>query len=373
VTTGGRHDVRGGGPPDGDELIELLYGELPPDEERAVRARVAGDPNLSAQLSELERVRELVRALPEEEPPPAISAQLLAHAAQAAQRRGGTAPAVAPGFWSRVRSWFQPIIAHPGLAAACSVVLVAGVAGVLVLRQGDELTSATRSAEPEPEAGLGSPGDPDVTTPGTSAAPPPAAESAPSGVAGGAGADVERDEAPVEAPTDEPSGAASSTDKTRTSRRPRAYRLPDGKDARREEDRAKQDAPGPRGGALGMTEEKAPLKPTDDADESSAAAGRAEEAEQQQGAEATAEPAPPPATAPAAPQPSQTTADPSGEARTLHEQAVKAAAARRCLEVQSLDQKIRSIDPAYHERQVLRDRRLAVCLSANKPARSQRK
>jgi hypothetical protein len=371
MTTGGRQDL-GGGPPDGDDLVDLLYGELPPDEERAIRARVAGDPNLSAQLSELERVREMVRALPDEEPPPAISAQLLAHAAQAAQRRGGTAPVVAPGFWSRLRSWFQPIIAHPGLAAACSVVLVAGVAGVLILRQGDELTSATRSAEPEPEADLRSATDRNEIGPGASAAAPPAAESAPTGAAGGAASAGEGDEAPAEAPADEPSGVLPS-DKTRTARRPRAYRLPDGKDSRRQDDGAKQDAPGPKGGALGMTDEKAP-RPSDDADESGAAAGRAEEAEQQQGAEAPAEPAPPPAAAPAAPQPSQTTADPSsGEARALHEQAVKAAAARRCLEVQSLDEKIRSLDPAYHERSVLRDKRLAVCLSANKPAKARRK
>ena len=368
MTTGGRQDL-GGSPPGGDDLVDLLYGELPPDEERAIRARVAGDPNLSAQLSELERVREMVRALPEEEPPPAISAQLLAHAAQAAQRRGGTAPVVAPGFWARLRSWFQPIIAHPGLAAACSLVLVAGVAGVLILRQGDKLTSATRSAEPEPEA------DQRSINPGASAEAPPAAESAPTGAAGGEASAVEGDQAPAEAPADEPSGVVSG-DKTRTARRPRAYRMPDGKDSASRDDRVKQDAPASKGGALGMTKEKSPTPSddADDADESGAAAGRAEEAEQQQGAEAPAEPAPPPASAPTAPQPSPTTADPSsGEARALHEQAVKAAAARRCLEVQSLDQKIRSLDPAYHERSVLRDKRLAVCLSANKPAKARRK
>ena len=372
MTTGGRQDL-GGGPPDGDDLVDLLYGELPPDEERAIRARVAGDPNLSAQLSELERVREMVRALPDEEPPPAISAQLLAHAAQAAQRRGGTAPVVAPGFWSRLRSWFQPIIAHPGLAAACSVVLVAGVAGVLILRQGDKLTSATRTAEPEPQADVPSATDGDEMSPGASAAAPPAAESAPTGAAGGEASALEGDEVPAEAPADEPAGVVSS-DKARTARRPRAYRMPDGKDARRQDERAKQDAPASKGGVLGMTEEKAAREASDDADESGAAAGRAEEIEQQQGAEAPAEPAPPPASAPAAPQPSQTAADPSsGEARALHEQAIKAAAARRCLEVQSLDQKIRSLDPAYHERSVLRDKRLAVCLSANKPAKARRK
>lgn len=268
-----------------------------------------------------------------------------------------------------MRSWFQPIIAHPGLAAACSLVLVAGVASVLLLRQGEKLTPATRSAEPT-EPGTGMAESDDQAAPAT----PPPAESAPgAGYAGGEQAAVESELEPSKPAADDVSGAVSG-DKTRTARRPRAFRPADGQDADREA-RARQDEPA--GGALGMTEKKA-AKPSDG--KSSDSGGRAatespsEEAERQ-GAEGSAAPAPPPATAPPAPEPTQTGADvdESSSVRELHRQAVAAATSKRCLEVQSLEQKIRSIDPAYHEKAVLRDKRLAVCLSASKPARGRRK
>lgn len=108
------------------ELIDRLYGEDAPGSNddlgdlRAVRALVA-------------RVRD---EAPVAEPSPAIAATLLAAARARAPREGP---------WARFVAWMSPVTSHPGLAAAATLVVVAGAAA-LWMRGGGEV------AEPKAEA-----------------------------------------------------------------------------------------------------------------------------------------------------------------------------------------------------------------------------
>ncbi|HKE17491.1 MAG TPA: hypothetical protein VKB80_21600 [Kofleriaceae bacterium] len=384
MTSGGRHALDGGGPDEpsgGDELIDLLYGELSPDEERAVRARVAGDPALSAQLASFERVRELARAAAHEEPPPRISAQLLAEAAQAASRRRAAAPdAASSGWWARLRSWLQPVVAHPALTAATSVLVVAGVGTLLLLRGGDKLTSVRREL-PEPSAATAPApelGSADRSEPAAPAAEAPAPAGPAAGAAGGGG-DLDRREADELAASG--SGAAAGEGRTFAQKpRPKRARAPDAENAdgtAEGDGRLAKNKTGERG-ALGLAEEKSPPvqnrlddKKAEKAEPpAQAPKGQSSQADES-GAEAGLPAASPPAAQPAPPPRTTETAkdaDAAPTARDLHDRAVKAAASRRCLEVQQLDESIRKLDPAYHEKFVLRDKRLAVCLQAGKAA-----
>jgi hypothetical protein len=88
----------------------------------------------------LQIVRGLVARVREEmpgvEPPAALSARLI----QAAT------PARA-GVWTRLRTWFAAIAMHPGLAAAATLVLVAGAAAIW-MRQGGKAATPTVSSTP---------------------------------------------------------------------------------------------------------------------------------------------------------------------------------------------------------------------------------
>src|SRR5688572_24912829 len=117
-----------------DELMmDWLYQELDTSSSQAVEAHVGGCARCTAEIGSLRRTREVFREMPSEEPPASLSAILLHEAAR-------RAPAVATrreevGFWERVRAWFQPLVAHPAAAAMATLVLVAGVAGVLYVRK----------------------------------------------------------------------------------------------------------------------------------------------------------------------------------------------------------------------------------------------
>jgi hypothetical protein len=381
VTSGGRHDLRGGGPaepPGGDDLVDLLYGELSADEERAVRARVAGDPELSAQLASLERVREFTRSVADEEPSPGISARLLAEAAQVASRRRSAAPGEpAVGWLARVRSWLQPLIAHPALTAATSVLFVAGVASLLLLRGGGTLTATAPSPE-FAEPGGAATGNADRIGPERTVAPEqpeaaaPPATTAPSGSAAGEGGGAGAGDL---AGTDDLARSGSDQAASRrpaVAAKPRPQRSPEKKAAEAEDAPAGRVAKNKTGdrGVLGLAEEK-PAAPR--ADKEAAPNEKASGPPADEGAEAS--PSSPPAAQPAAPPPAtQTPQDTDAvlSARDLHERAIKAASSRRCLEVQQLDQSIRKLDPAYHEKFVLRDKRLAVCLSGAKAGKARR-
>ena len=401
MSGGGRQDPRGAGgapPADGDDLVALVYGELDGDEERTVRARVAADPALARKLSEMEQVRSLFGSLADEEPAPRLSAQLLAQAAQSARPVGGRREAAAarsadaePGLWARLRSWMQPIIAHPGLAAAASIVLLAGVAGLLVARKGTDLGPREHAEAPAtaPVAGGadGIAADQPGGAPGASAAAAPepttalAPQEQPAALDDGELA-REGDLAKRGEEAQKDSVVASKTPRRRVSSSEERANRSAPADATKQDEDVGSAALGLRegGAASGRTapaDRDAPAssddsKQLESAGESGSGGGSG-------GATKKPEPVAPAASPPAVPSPSSPPRGKAGQApsntssqsapasaATLHKRALSAAASRRCLEVQSLDRTIRALDPAYHEKVFRPDRRLATCLSAAK-------
>lgn len=354
MSGGGRQDERGGGRDEGDDLVALLYGELDGETERAVRARVAADPALAARLAEMKRVRQVFGALPDEEPPPAITAQLLAQAARGTSRRAAQS-GEPTGLWSRLRAWMQPVVAHPGLAAAASALVIAGVAGALLSRKGSDL-ARPRHAEPAVTAASSS--KEEVAGGETRATDPARADQLDQTVAGGderTGAEGEVGGAAAAAP--EGGGRAledGADDKKVAKARPRPRPRGERGAARMDGEKKAAEEPA-RGTALGLNEkEPAPqAAPREAASDDEAPADR---------------PAPAPTTAPPAGAPGGKAPAPA-DVRELHKRAVAAASNRRCLEAQSLAERIRALDAAYHDKVVRRDKRLAVCLAASRKAK----
>ncbi|WP_428268428.1 hypothetical protein [Haliangium sp.] len=157
-------------------VMDLLYGELAEPERTRAEEAVRADEDLSNSLGAFSELRALLRELPEEEPPPAVSAKIMHAAAQAVGAGSARARADRPSLWARLERLFMPIATHPGLAAAASLVLVVGIAGVLLLS----------GRNPVSEAELA----PSAQEPADNAAVPAAAPAAPA-----PGGDVERAEA----------------------------------------------------------------------------------------------------------------------------------------------------------------------------------
>jgi hypothetical protein len=114
-----------------------------PDEERdaALIDRLYGDaPGGDDELGELRTVRALIARVREEapvaEPSPAIAATLLAAARERAPKEG---------LWARFVAWMSPVTAHPGLAAAATLVVVVG-ATALWMRDGGKVAEPTYEA-----------------------------------------------------------------------------------------------------------------------------------------------------------------------------------------------------------------------------------
>jgi len=353
----------------GEDLVSLLYGELEPDEAARMSARVATDPTMSARLGEMRRVRELFSAMDEEEPPNRLTAQLLAEAARAApQPRRAAAPAEA-GLWARFVSWLQPLTQRPALAAAASLVLVAGVAGVLYMKKGDELTSTTSvtaRSEPPPAS---SPMD---TATGSAAADPAApapviaAQGAQdsSGTAPGADGDgaeradesAKREmESPPAKPVAKRKRAASST----SSGKNMAY------------DKAPAGSSVKSGTVYGLSEqEMVPREQAQAAGEGgggpTGGASMNKKSDDAPAPQAAPEPAPP-----ATPPPADSKAPGKVNVRDLHRRAVDAAMDRRCAEVKMLAGQVRANDADYYAKSFAGDKRLQSCLASpsKSPAR----
>jgi len=133
-------------------LISALYGELTPAEEARLTAHLEAHPVDRTALADLTQTRAAFRdsriLAVQLEPPQSVSALLLQEAARRAPRMirepsGG---------------WFQrftrSFMAHPAMAAAMMLVLVAGVAGTVYVRKGAQfaetapVSTATSSAAP---------------------------------------------------------------------------------------------------------------------------------------------------------------------------------------------------------------------------------
>jgi hypothetical protein len=113
-------------------VVDWLYDELDPAEAARITRHVDGCAACWQTAESLVQVRALFRAMPEEEPPGAISARVLREAAAHAASRQGR------GLGQLVSAWitgaFGRAWAHPAAAAVASLVLVAGVAGALFAR-----------------------------------------------------------------------------------------------------------------------------------------------------------------------------------------------------------------------------------------------
>lgn len=137
-----------------EALSHLLDGELPPDEARALRDRIATEPEVAAAWRVVSGLPEALADLPEEAPPPALDRKVLAAAKPAVGRsRSG---------WLAVAGW--------AVAAAAAVValwpdpqpeliLAAGhqwVDGEALLRAGDQLIEIDGAAlvTVEPSGGV---------------------------------------------------------------------------------------------------------------------------------------------------------------------------------------------------------------------------
>jgi len=350
----------------GEDLVSLLYGELPADEAERTGARVAADPTLSARLGEMRRVRDLFGSLEDEEPPARLSAQLMSEAARAApQPRRAAAPEA--GLWARFVSWLQPLVQRPALAAAASLVLVAGVAGVLYMKKGDELTS-TAPPVAETERTLEGTATGATADPAATASPATAVPEAPDDTTGTAG-DGDRGDDQA-APAAEPADTESAGNEKQPARRRKSAST--GKSAETDK-KVYSKAPAKpavkSGTVYGLSEQE--MVPRDQAKGESGeggggvVGGAADDSSNK--ADVPAAP-PPPVSAPA-PAPAESpksVARPS--VRELHNRAIDAALDNRCSEVRALAGQVKSADSAYYAKNVAGDGRLKTCLS-QKPAK----
>ena len=119
-------------------LVEALYGESPADD-------VDGDL-----LASYRDLRSMFSDFPEQEPPAAITAKLMSAAAESLKSSNPDNR----GLWARLLAFFEPIGAHPALAAAASLVLVVTIGGVLVMTGRSELAEPETSPTSPPPARL---------------------------------------------------------------------------------------------------------------------------------------------------------------------------------------------------------------------------
>lgn len=138
-----------------EALSRLLDGDLPPDEARALRDRIATEPEVAAAWRVVSGLPEALADLPEEAPPPALDRKVLA-AAQPAARRQGSSRWVAVAGWAVaaaaavVALWPDP---QPELILAAGQQWVAGEA---LLRAGDQVVAidGTALVTVEPSGGV---------------------------------------------------------------------------------------------------------------------------------------------------------------------------------------------------------------------------
>lgn len=127
-------------------LLDLLYGELPPDEARALEAEIAGDASASELLAGWQAVRSAVTDLPVPEPDPQVHYTVLRAAREA------VAPAQPTGFWA----WLSRLAVSPAFAGVAVLCLAVGGVYFMQLKSDDssarfdEIASASSSASDAP-------------------------------------------------------------------------------------------------------------------------------------------------------------------------------------------------------------------------------
>jgi hypothetical protein len=162
-------------------IVGALYGELDAADRARLESHLSSHPEDRAALEALERTRATVRRgladMPSAEPSPAISTILLREAGRLAPTpRAAAARESADssdGLWSRFLRWARPVAMHPAFAGAAALILVAGTASALWLRDKGEVTEPSVQS-PSPAQHAAVPGDDDVADKHAEAAAPPA-------------------------------------------------------------------------------------------------------------------------------------------------------------------------------------------------------
>jgi hypothetical protein len=129
-------------------LVSALYGELSPSEQARLDSHLASHPQDRAALENLTAARELVRSMGRDsgwlssaalvEPAPAVSAKLVRLAAESAPR---------PGFFARAFESMSALMRRPAFAAAATVVVLAGGAGIVYMRSGGRVAGQTAAPQ----------------------------------------------------------------------------------------------------------------------------------------------------------------------------------------------------------------------------------
>ena len=144
-------------------MMDYLYRELDAPERAAFEAALARYPDCAAEVESLERTRQAAAALPPARPPARVRSQLLDEAARHGPKAAKPTQADAKGglgaWWARVMA---PLMAHPGMAAVASLVLIGGIAGWLtvtgaVSTESEAPPQAASEAAPESAFGEASP------------------------------------------------------------------------------------------------------------------------------------------------------------------------------------------------------------------------
>ncbi len=132
-----------------NDLLALLYAEDGFDD---LDSELVSDDELGGMQS----LRSLFKDLPDEEPSDAVSNKLMALAAQHAPK-----PVTeSRGFFAWFSDTFMPVMTHPGMAAAATLVLVVGVAGTLYIKGEAKMAQpqvASRAEAPSDSSSLSAP------------------------------------------------------------------------------------------------------------------------------------------------------------------------------------------------------------------------
>lgn len=343
-------------------LVELLYGER--DAESADL-----DEQTRSDLESLGELRALFRAMPDEEPPNAVTAKLMAAAAQHARSAPAAKQDESRGFFRWLADVFKPIMMHPGLAAAASLVLVAGVAGTLYVTGRADIAQPSSSRGVSVEAKSTRDRPPKLDNTGAHQAPEPAdseaLDVAGAGPAVAESAELERD---LEQKPAERQLAKKRKRATRPSPPPksrvRATRIEGvvGGDVIPAKPEPKQEARRRSKGAgssstVPSADPSPPPALAADADDSFGDAPSGEESE------AAREPSSPDR---AASKKKKKESASTRQAKKLHGSAAAAAARGDCKKALSYGNKIRKIDSRYYDDVFLSDNRIRKCRTARK-------
>jgi hypothetical protein len=370
-------------------LVDLLYGELEGNEQEHAIEQVR-ERELDSELDGLKQLRAMLRELPEEEPPAAVSAKLMhaaaMHAPGPAARKRAADEGEKKGILAWLSSLIRPVAMYPGLAAATTLVLVVGVAGTLYL-SGRNQVAEPRVSSPgaaPPTATMAAPGQMDEVWPSAELEAIPAEGKAEQGQTGTGAADrlgpsggdvsgnMPGDMMASEEQARKPRPAEPSS-KGSASKLARKRNASDYKSAEREQAMGESSGSG-AGASYGASAPatKAPARSTVRAKDSPGVEARAPAADMADDMDGRYQ-----VPAEKAPQQAEARRDESADKarvakpatqssaariRSLHDEARSAAANGQCDVVRNVAGMIRKLDERYHQDTYLRDKALATCL-----------